>query len=79
MSKIEVIILDKESIQTDSREFESIKEAKQWVRDCGLSADYWNRSYERDTDYESAARDNVYTLQLHKNGECVKDWFPDFK
>jgi hypothetical protein len=79
MNTIEVIILDKEENQSDSRSFESLKEAKQWVKECGMNRDYWNRSYERDTDYEGAARDNVHTLQLHKNGECIQDWFPDFK
>jgi hypothetical protein len=78
MKKIEVIILNKNYDQEDCCDFDTMKEARQWVKSCGLSKDYWNRVYERDEDYENAARDNVHTLRLYKNGECVEDWFPVF-
>lgn len=77
MKTIEVFIFDI-SGNYDVRDFDTLKEACQWVKSCGLSKDYWNRCYERDEDYEGAARDNIHTLQLHKNGECVQDWFPEF-
>ena len=68
MKTIEVFILDKNG-NYNVRDFDTLKEARQWVKTCGLSKDYWNRRY---------ARDNGHTLQLHKNGECVQDWFPVF-
>jgi hypothetical protein len=79
MNTIEVIAQDSEGNEEFRRDFDSLKEARAWVKECGLNRDFWNRSYERDENYDTAARDNIHTLQLLKNGECVQDWFPNFK
>lgn len=74
MKTIEIITLDKYNNQTDSHEFDTMKEARQWVNECGLSKDFWNRKGETN-DFAACY---VHTLQLHKNGECIQDWFPIF-
>jgi hypothetical protein len=71
---IEVITLDAQGIETDRRDFESVKEAKRFAIYSAYSADYWRMASES-PDY---AKNNVHTVQLHKNGECVQDWFPKF-
>ena len=79
MNTIEVITLDADGYETQRRDFDTIKEAKAWVKEMGLDKAYWNRCGDSDDDYEGWAARNVYTLQLHKNEEIVKDWFPCFK
>lgn len=72
---IEVITLDAQGIETDRRDFETVKEAKQFAINYACSESYWTQASES-ADY---AKNNVHTIQLHKNGECVQDWFPKFK
>jgi hypothetical protein len=78
MNIIEVIAQDAEENEEFRRDFDTIKEAREWVKTCGMSREFWNRLYERDENYDSAAKDNIYTVQLLKNGECIQDWFPEF-
>ena len=73
--KIEVITLAGNGSQTDYREFDTMKEARYWIKYAALESAYWERASES----ESFASTYVYTVQLHKNGEIVQDWFPDFK
>lgn len=72
--KIEVITLDKDESQTDAQSFDTMKEARQWIKECGLNAAYWNRKGET-SDF---AKSYVNTLQLYKDGECVQDYFPSW-
>jgi len=75
---IEVVILDKEGYETDRRDFDTQRQAKTWAKECGLSADFWNRRAESESDFHGWAKENVYTLQLLVNGEVRADWFPEF-
>lgn len=79
MNKIEIIVLDPEGYVTTEREFDFMKDARKWVKEAGLSKAYWNNRGDSETDYDGWAARNVHTLQLMKNGECVEDWFPEFK
>jgi hypothetical protein len=78
MKTIEIIALHKEGYEESRRDFDTQKDARLWVKESGLVASYWNRRYERDEDYDGAARDNIHTLQLHINGELQTEWFPRF-
>lgn len=75
MNLVEVIAQDAGENEEFRRDFDTIKEAREWVKTCGLSREFWNRLYEN---YDGAASDNIHTIQLLKNGECVQDWFPEF-
>lgn len=70
--KIEILVLDKNEYETDRREFDSVKEAVLWVKQCGLNADYWDRRAEV-KDWHIG---NVATIQLLRDGEVERDWFP---
>jgi len=72
--KIEVVTLNKDQEITWDRDFDTIKEAKAWVKECGLSISYWDRSSES----PGWAARNIDTIQLLKNNECIQDWFPKF-
>lgn len=72
--KIEVVTLSNEGFETDRRDFETVKEAKAWVRNCALSADYWEMASES----KGYAARNVATVRLMADGECLDDWFPTF-
>lgn len=72
---IEVITLDKDGDATTSREFDSIKEAKSFVKDTALSAAYWDRYAES----EGWGQRNIETIQLTVDGEVRFDWFPEFQ
>ena len=72
--KIELLAIDSQGDITWDREFDTLKEARAWVKNWGLSKEYWERSSES----EGWAERNITTLQLHKNGECIQDWFPKF-
>lgn len=78
-STIKIVALHSEGYEESRRDFDTLKEARAWVKECGLKASYWNRRYERDQDYDGAARDNIHTIQLLKDGECIQDWFPEFQ
>lgn len=75
---IEIIALDPEGLITTTRDFDSLKEARTWVKEAGLSKSYWNRLGESETDYEGWAARNVSALELHKDGECVQEWTTNF-
>lgn len=60
------------------REFDSKKEAKAWVKDCGLDQSYWNQSAENET--FALSIEKIELLQKEKGRwVCVEDWFPEFK
>lgn len=54
--------------------FETIKEARAWVKDAFLHRSYWSKLAEND-----AFADDIDTIQLLVNGEIHSDWFPEFK
>lgn len=73
--KIEVITLDSEGrINPGEREFDTIKEAKAFVKECALDSHY----HDRLSELEGWAKRNVHSVQLLKNGECEREWFPEF-
>lgn len=69
---IRLVVLDSNGYETRNTEYNTMKEARQWVKDCGLRADYWDRSAE----VVGFHKDGVATIQLLVNGECLQDWFP---
>lgn len=73
--KIEILAIDAAEDITWDHEFDSLKEAKAWIKECGLSKSYWERLSES----PGWAERNIHTLRLLKNGECVQDWFPKFQ
>lgn len=73
---IEVVTLDHNEQELERRcDFATMKEARQWVKDACLNPSYWDRRAES----VGWAVENVWTVQLLKNGDCVEDWFPHFK
>lgn len=72
MKDIRVITLDKDGFETDNRDFETVKQARQWVKECGLDSGFWERRAES----AGFGERNVDTIQLHIDGECTADWFP---
>lgn len=75
MHTIEVVTLDAKEQELERRDFDTAKEAKQWVKDACLDPAFWDRRAES----VGWAAENVRTVQLLKDGECVQDWFPQFK
>lgn len=73
-TEIEVVTLDADGYETDSRDFETVKAAREWVKTCGLRAEYWDRAAES----PGFAARSVHTLQLRVDGDCRQDWFPNF-
>lgn len=75
MNKIEIHTLDKDGdISTCLDHFDTVKDAKVFVKECGLMAGYWDQRAES----QGWAGRNIETIQLLVNGECRKDWFPEF-
>lgn len=68
-------VLDAEGYElTDDREFFTMREARQWVRESGLDRNYWvERSESQDFPRQ------IDTIQLvNDKGEVLQDWFPKF-
>lgn len=75
MRLIETIALDKDDyVLYENDSFDTIKEAKAWVKDALLDQSWWDRLAENNT-YAL----EVVTIQLRVNGEIHSDWFPEFK
>jgi len=73
MSKdIRIITTDSEENETANRDFCTMKEARQWVKDAGLDARYWDRGAEIDGYH----KDNVALLSLVVDGDCIQQWTP---
>lgn len=73
--EIKVTALDHEGYTLHEHDgFETIKEAKAWVKDTLLDRGYWDRLAENKTFAEE-----VETIQLIVDGEIHSDWFPEFK
>jgi hypothetical protein len=70
---IEVVALDENDNEEFRRDFETQREARNWVKENGLRRDYWVDRSESE-DYPSTIR----TIQLLVNGEIRDDWFPKF-
>lgn len=71
---IELVAQNRQGHEHYRAEYDTLKQARGWVKDVLLRADYWDRLAES----EGYAAREVFTIQLLKNGECVQDWFPDF-
>jgi hypothetical protein len=72
--EITVQAIDLEGYNVHSHDgFETIKEAKAWVKEVLLNRGYWNRLAENET-----FADEIATIQLTVNGEIHSDWFPEF-
>lgn len=76
MSKeIKVTALDHEGYTLHDHDgFETIKEAKAWVKGTLLDRGYWDRLAENNTFAEE-----IDTIQILVDGEVHSDWFPEFK
>jgi hypothetical protein len=70
---IEVVALDENDNEEFRRDFETQREARNWVKENGLRRDYWADRSESE-DYPSTIR----AIQLLVNGEIRDDWFPKF-
>jgi hypothetical protein len=64
-------VLDAQDNVEDSRDFESVKQAKAWVKETALDRSYWVRHSESN-DYPEKIR----TIQLVCDGDIIMDWFP---
>jgi hypothetical protein len=69
---VEIVAFDTKGLQTYNRDFETLKEARQWVKETGLDADFWDRGAEVPGWHFL----NVDTLRLLVDGNCLQDWFP---
>ena len=69
--KITVLVLDSEGFELDSRDFDTIKSATQWIKECALFRGFWVRRSESQT-----FPDTIHTIQLSVDGEVHSDWFP---
>ena len=67
---IELVVTDEKFFETSRRDFENMKEAREFVK-YYLSKEYWNRSSETEHGYLGCA-----LISLFKNGECVQEWTP---
>jgi hypothetical protein len=67
---IELVVTDEKFFETSRRDFDTMKEAREFVK-YYLSKEYWNRSSETETGYKDCA-----LISLFKNGECVQEWTP---
>jgi len=76
MSKeITVQALDHEGYNVHTHDgFETIKEAKAWVKETLLDRGYWDRLAEN-----CSFAEEIDTIQLLVDGEIHSDWFPEFK
>lgn len=74
MKDIRIITLDSDKNETDNRQFDTLKEARAWVKYTGLDANFWDRRAES----KGWHKRNVATLQLDVDGECLQDWFPEW-
>lgn len=73
--KIELIALDAELFELYQNDgFETVKEARQWVKDVLLNKAWWNRLAENKTFALT-----VFKIELHVDGVIRSDWFPEFK
>lgn len=73
--EITVQALDTEGYNVHTHDgFETIKEAKAWVKETLLDRGYWDRLAENST-----FATEIDTIQLLVNGEIHTDWFPEFK
>ncbi len=70
--KIEVVVIDPVGNHTDAREFDTKKEAREWVKRSALSAEYWERASES----EGYHIRNVSAVRLMEGNECIQDWLP---
>lgn len=71
---IEIVCYDKGGFETYRNDFDTQGEAKRFAIQTACSKPFWDRLAES-TDY---AEENIYTVQLQKDGVCVMDWFPKF-
>lgn len=63
-------LIDKDGDIAYDRNFDSLKEAKAFVKECGLSRDYWLQFSE-----SVAFVSTIDYLRLMVEDECDKDWF----
>jgi len=76
MSKeIKVTAIDREGYTLyDNDDFQTIKEAKAWVKDVLLDRGYWDRLAENNTFAEE-----IETIQILVDEKIHSDWFPEYK
>ncbi len=70
---VEVTALDKEGYTEYIRDFDTMKEAREHFKHISHKRSFWVARAESE-EYPS----NIYTVQLIKNGEVIKDHFPKF-
>lgn len=74
MKLIEILTLCPEGYETYRCDFDTMKDARLWVKQCGLCPKFWDRRAESDDFHKR----EVATLQLLVDGEIRQDWFPDW-
>lgn len=68
---IEIVALESDGCENYRRDFDTVKEAKAFVKEALLTPEYWNRRAESPDGHKWVA-----TIQLLKDGEITQDWFP---
>lgn len=71
---IEVVALDRNENEEYRADFDTMKEARRFIKDAMLEASFWDRRAE-----VAGYAANIQTVQLVVNGEIIQDWFPEFK
>lgn len=69
---IEILTIDNKGFETDRRDFDTMKEARAFVKEYAMRSDYWEQRAES----KGWHIGNVDTIQLLVDGECLQDWFP---
>jgi hypothetical protein len=68
---IEAAAFDAQGCEIYRRDFDTVKDARSFIRDAMLSKDFWDRRGEV-TGYWK----QVDTVQLITNSDVLADWFP---
>jgi hypothetical protein len=73
--EIDIVVVDSEGYIVYHRDsFDTIKEAKLWVKECLLERSFWDRLSENEQFAEQ-----IDTIEIRVDGEVHSDWFPNFK
>lgn len=70
-TEIYAITIDQNGYEEYRRDFDTLKEARAFIKESLLNAKFWDRRAEVDGYYK-----NIATVQLLKGEEVAQDWFP---
>ncbi len=71
-NSIEIVTVDEKGFETDRRDFDTVKEAKAFVKKTAMRSDYW----EQHAESLGWHIGNVNEFQLHCDGEYLEGWYP---